>query len=123
MRCSAGCGLLPARCQNEAARRRLSWRGAGQENAMHRKIMSVLVAAAVGLAASGAMAQSFPSRPVALIVPWPAGGTTDLVMRALATATDKHIGQSITIENRPGAAGPRGPIQLGATARPERYPA
>jgi len=88
---------------------------------MHRKIMSVLVAAAVGLAASGAMAQSFPSRPVALIVPWPAGGTTDLVMRALATTTEKHLGQSITIENRPGAAGTLGPIQMAATASPDGY--
>jgi len=88
---------------------------------MHRTIMSVLVAAAVGLAASGAMAQSFPSRPVALIVPWPAGGTTDLVMRALATATEKHLGQSITIENRPGAAGTLGPIQMAATASPDGY--
>ena len=88
---------------------------------MHRKIMAVLLVAAVGLAASGAMAQGFPSRPVTLIVPWPAGGTTDLVLRALATATEKHLGQSVTIENRPGAAGTLGPIQMAATASPDGY--
>src|SRR3981189_617765 len=92
---------------------------ADREKAMHRKIMAVLLAVAFGLTASGAIAQSFPSRPVTLIVPWPAGGTTDLVMRALATATEKHLGQSVTIENRPGAAGPdRDPPRPPRHARP-----
>src|SRR4051812_27577360 len=104
MRCSAR--PMPARCRtarypNAPARRRLRRRG-DRENAMHRTIKAVLLAAVFALAASGAMAQGFPSRPVTLIVPWPAGGTTDLVMRALATATEKHLGQSITIENRAG---------------------
>src|SRR3981189_3390418 len=101
-------------------RRGVGCRGvaADRENAMHRNIMARLSAAAVVVAASGALAQSFPSRPVTLIVPWPAGGTTDLVMRALATATEKHLGQSVTIENRPGAAGTLGPIQMAATAGP-----
>ncbi len=88
---------------------------------MHRKIMAAALAAVFALAAPGASAQTFPSRPVTLIVPWPAGGTTDLVMRALATATEKHLGQSITIENRPGAAGTLGPIQMAATASPDGY--
>ncbi|MEA3024096.1 MAG: hypothetical protein QOK01_2948, partial [Alphaproteobacteria bacterium] len=88
---------------------------------MHRNLMAVLSAAAVGLAATGALAQGFPSRPVTLIVPWPAGGTTDLVLRALATATEKHLGQSVTIENRAGAAGTLGPIQMAATASPDGY--
>src|SRR5262245_11061288 len=56
-------------------------------------------------AASVAQAQSFPARPITLIVPWPAGGTTDIGLRALATATEKHLGQSIVIENRPGGSG------------------
>src|SRR3981189_2293539 len=92
-------------------RRGVGCRGvaADREKAMHRKIMAVLLAAVFGLAASGAIAQSFPSRPVTLIVPWPAGGTTDLVLRALATATEKHLGQPVTIENRPRPAGPLGP--------------
>ena len=51
-----------------------------------------------------APAQNFPARPVTLIVPWPAGGTTDVGMRALAEATEKHLGQSIVIENRPGGS-------------------
>ena len=58
-----------------------------------------------------ALAQDFPARAVTLIVPWPAGGSTDLAMRALATATEKYLGQPIVVENKPGAA-----ATLGATA-------
>jgi tripartite-type tricarboxylate transporter receptor subunit TctC len=69
----------------------------------------------------GAAAQSFPARPVTLIVPWPAGGTTDIGMRALATATEKHLGQTIVIENRPGGSGTLAPGQMAATAKPDGY--
>ena len=60
-------------------------------------------------------------RPVTLIVPWPAGGTTDIGMRALASATERHLGQSIVIENRPGGSGTLGPAQMAATAKPDGY--
>jgi tripartite-type tricarboxylate transporter receptor subunit TctC len=88
--------------------------------------MNTRVAIATGLAIAAfislaAAQQSFPTRPVTLIVPWPAGGTTDIGMRALATATEKHLGQSIVIENRPGAAGTLGPLQMAANARPDGY--
>ena len=80
-------------------------------------------ALAVGFAAwiSAAQAENFPARPVNLIVPWPAGGTTDVGMRALATATEKHLGQSIVIENRPGGSGTLAPGQMAATAKPDGY--
>jgi tripartite-type tricarboxylate transporter receptor subunit TctC len=68
-----------------------------------------------------AQAQNFPARPVTLIVPWPAGGTTDIGMRALASATEKHLGQSIVIENRPGGSGTLAPGQMAATAKPDGY--
>ena len=67
-----------------------------------------------------AKAQDFPTRPVTLIVPWVAGGATDVQLRALATATEKHLGQPIVIENRPGAAGTLGPIRM-AQAKPDGY--
>ena len=78
---------------------------------MLRTTRSMVLFAAFALAAlcGPALAQDYPTKPITLIVPWPAGGTTDLVMRALATATEKHLGQSVTIENRPGAAGTLGP--------------
>jgi tripartite-type tricarboxylate transporter receptor subunit TctC len=71
--------------------------------------------------ATAAQAQQFPTRPVTLIVPWPAGGSTDIGMRALAAATEKHLGQSIVIENKPGAAGTIGPANMAASARPDGY--
>src|SRR5256886_16312233 len=78
--------------------------------------------AAMALAWGGAVeGQNFPTRPVTLVVPWPAGGTTDAVMRALATATEKHLGQSLVIENRSGAAGTLRPGHKAATAKPDGY--
>jgi tripartite-type tricarboxylate transporter receptor subunit TctC len=87
------------------------------------KLLGVILSAglAVGACASGVQAQNFPSRPVTLIVPWPAGGTTDVVMRALATATEKHLGQSLVIDNRVGAAGTLAPGHMAANARPDGY--
>src|SRR5438552_16328863 len=85
----------------------------------------VAAALAVGLAALAAQgatqAQNFPARPVTFVVPWPAGGATDVALRALATATEKHLGQSIVIENRGGAGGTLGPSQMAASAKPDGY--
>ncbi len=47
----------------------------------------------------------FPSRPITLLVPWPAGGATDVTLRLLADIAGKTMGQRIVIENRPGAGG------------------
>ena len=82
---------------------------------------AVLLAAAIIALAGAAQAQQFPTRPVTLIVPWPAGGSTDIGMRALASATEKHLGQSIVIENKPGAGGTIGPANMAANARPDGY--
>ena len=81
----------------------------------------MLLAAAIVAFATAAQAQKYPTRPVTLIVPWPAGGSTDIGMRALAAATEKHLGQSIVIENKPGAAGTIGPANMAASARPDGY--
>jgi tripartite-type tricarboxylate transporter receptor subunit TctC len=90
---------------------------------MKRNAIASMLAAALALAAwsGAAQAQNFPARPVTLIVPWPAGGTTDVGMRALASATEKHLGQSIVVENRPGGSGTLGPGQMAATAKPDGY--
>jgi tripartite-type tricarboxylate transporter receptor subunit TctC len=87
------------------------------------KVVMAAFAAALVMAAgsAGVQAQSFPSKPVTFIVPWSAGGTTDVGLRALATATEKHLGQPIVIENRPGAAGTLGPLQMAATASPDGH--
>jgi tripartite-type tricarboxylate transporter receptor subunit TctC len=68
-----------------------------------------LLAACVAGAASIARAQSspppFPSRPVVMWVPWPAGGATDLTLRLLAELAARHLGQKVQVENRGGAGG------------------
>jgi tripartite-type tricarboxylate transporter receptor subunit TctC len=66
-------------------------------------------------------AQDFPARAVTLVVPFAAGGTTDIGLRALAAATEKHLGQSIVIENRTGAGGVLGPLQMANTSAPDGY--
>jgi tripartite-type tricarboxylate transporter receptor subunit TctC len=83
--------------------------------------MRILLAAAIVLITGIAQAQQFPTRPVTLIVPWPAGGGTDIAMRALALATEKHLGSPIVIENRPGVGGILGPGSMAASARPDGY--
>jgi len=79
-----------------------------------------LVVGIASLMGSVALAQPFPSKPVTMIVPWPAGGSTDQVMRALGQATEKYLGQPIIIENKAGAGGTLGATAL-TTARPDGY--
>jgi tripartite-type tricarboxylate transporter receptor subunit TctC len=62
----------------------------------------------------------FPKRSVSLIVPFAAGGGTDLIARALAKASEKHLGQSITVVNRTGGSGSLGLLE-GASAKKDGY--
>ena len=84
-------------------------------------LAAILVACAFPAATPGARAQDFPSKPVTMIVPWPAGGSTDIVMRAISEAAAKQLGQSIVIDNKPGASGTLGPAVVAATAKPDGY--
>jgi tripartite-type tricarboxylate transporter receptor subunit TctC len=70
---------------------------------------------------AGAQAQTYPTRPVTLVVPFPAGGPNDVTLRALASAAERHLGQPIVIENKAGGGGTLGPAQVAATARPDGY--
>ena len=72
------------------------------------------------LAVGPALAQQFPTKPITLICPWPAGGSSDLVMRAFAESVGKQLGQTVIIENRPGASGTMGAGAL-TNARPDGY--
>ena len=63
------------------------------------------VAALMIAAAAAASAQSFPSRPVRIFVPYPAGGGVDVLTRTLGDVVSKQWGQSVVVENRPGAGG------------------
>lgn len=74
-----------------------------------------------GLFSSAVMAQDkFPSKPITLIAPWPAGGSSDAVMRAFAESAGRHLGVSVVVENRPGAGGTLGASAM-VNARPDGY--
>lgn len=65
----------------------------------------VLLAASAALPTTGRTSNDFPNRAITLWVPWPAGGGTDLVLRVLAEAAGRHLGQKVVVENRGGAGG------------------
>ena len=68
-----------------------------------------------------AQGQSFPTRPITLIVPWPAGGSTDTHLRKLAELAGRNLGQPVIIENKPGFGGMLGPSQMAKAAAPDGY--
>ncbi len=80
----------------------------------------VFAFAAVGLCAVGAQAQPYPAKPVRLIVPYPAGGPLDPVVRIIAPALSPHLGQTVVVENRSGAGGSLG-AGVVARAAPDGY--
>ncbi|HUI95126.1 MAG TPA: tripartite tricarboxylate transporter substrate binding protein [Xanthobacteraceae bacterium] len=82
------------------------------------------VLAAIALMALGAAAQAqpaYPSRPITLIVPYPAGGTADLLCRFAADRAGAGLGQQVVVENKPGGAGGRIGIEQVLRAAPDGY--
>lgn len=86
---------------------------------MRRLCLAVLSCAAgvVGLAPIGfAQAQSYPTKPITLVVPFPPGGPTDQVARVLAQKLTEQMGQSVIVDNKPGANGNIGGTQVAKAA-------
>ena len=86
-----------------------------------RRWLQRTLAMAVLAAGGQAFAQAYPTRPITLIVPWPAGGSTDRHLRGLAELASKHLGQNIIVENKPGGGGTSGPGTMALTAKPDGY--
>jgi tripartite-type tricarboxylate transporter receptor subunit TctC len=87
--------------------------------------MRMLVGCMLGLAMAAMgeanAADNYPTRPITLIVPWPAGGSTDTHLRKLSEIASRHLGQPIIVENRPGAGGMLGPAGMARNAAPDGY--
>jgi tripartite-type tricarboxylate transporter receptor subunit TctC len=80
----------------------------------------LLVSLAIGVSASAAFAQDFPSHPITMIVAFPPGGVADITARPTALAMEKVLKQRVIIENKPGAAGATGNAYV-ANAKPDGY--
>lgn len=78
------------------------------------------IALAAAMASTGAIAQAWPSKPISLIVPFPAGGTTDVLARALAEKLTLSLGQTVIVESKPGAGATLGADHV-AKAKPDGY--
>jgi len=85
-----------------------------------RPLALAIAAVATILFGAEAVAQSYPSRPITLVVPFPAGSTTDLVGRILSDELAKSVGQNVVIDNRGGAGGGVG-AETVARAAPDGY--
>jgi tripartite-type tricarboxylate transporter receptor subunit TctC len=84
-----------------------------------KRLLAVL-SAAMAMAATSAFAQNYPTRPVTIIVPFAAGGPTDIISRVVGEYFSKALGQQFIIENLAGAGGTTG-ITRGAQAQPDGY--
>ena len=85
-----------------------------------RTFLALAALAVVAVAAHPSLAQTYPSRPVTLIVPWAAGGGTDATARIIGTLLEKELGQPVNVVNRVGGSGVVG-HQAIASAQPDGY--
>jgi tripartite-type tricarboxylate transporter receptor subunit TctC len=85
-----------------------------------REALALASASLATLAAPGVFAQEYPSRPIRIIVPFAAGGGSDIVARTVGQKLGELLGQTVVVENKPGAGGNIGTDQV-AKAAPDGY--
>lgn len=85
-----------------------------------RKLLAVAIGVAAALAAGSVLAQTYPARPVKLIVTYPPGGSSDLMARVFGQKLSEIWGQPVIIESKPGAAGSIG-MEFAARQAPDGY--
>jgi tripartite-type tricarboxylate transporter receptor subunit TctC len=89
-------------------------------HSMTRRRTMLAMALAIAVSAGSAMAQAWPTKPVTLVVPFAAGGTTDVLARALADKLTQSLGQTVIVESKPGAGATLGADYV-AKAKPDGY--
>jgi len=87
---------------------------------MFKRVIPILLVILGLIAAIPIHAAEFPTKEVQIIIPWAAGGATDLIFRALAATTGKYLGKAVVVVNRPGGGGAVGYTEA-AQARPDGY--
>ena len=80
----------------------------------------LLACALLSATAVAAQAQNFPTKPIRLVCPFPPGGAVDIASRAIAAELSKTIGQPVSVENKPGAGGNIGGVEVARSA-PDGY--
>jgi tripartite-type tricarboxylate transporter receptor subunit TctC len=85
-----------------------------------RQFIQLLATALAGAAQCGALAQSYPAKPIRIVVPYPPGGTADVLARMLGQRITEHLGQTVIVDNRGGAGGSIG-TEMVARAAPDGY--
>ena len=85
-----------------------------------RSMLATALVTAMSLLPLSALAQAYPAKPIRLIVPFPAGGATDILARALSQKLGEKIGQTVVVENRPGAGGTIG-ADAASKSAPDGY--
>ena len=86
-----------------------------------RVVTSLSSLAAAALVAGAALAQSYPTKPVTVIVPWPPGGPSDIAARPLAKGLSENLGKPFVIENKGGASGNIGTASVAKNSPPDGY--
>src|SRR5215208_271099 len=116
MHISGSCSSIP-----DHGRRRSPNKTVSAEETRVKRICSLLLPAGLLLAlATAVAAQDYPTKPVRLIIPFPPGGSNDVVGRMIATHLGEHLGKQVVVDNRSGAGGVIG-TEIAANAAPDGY--